>query len=253
MLISAPEVEHELVLTRLFNDFLAGPANSVLKMVGLPAEGHRPWGNALVMELLVVLLIVLLFAFLRPRLSADKPGPVQHLVEVIYLFLQQTADQMGIRHSERYTPMFATLFFLLLSANLIGLIPGLESPTMDYIMPLGCAVVVFVYYNFMGFKIQGVWNYLKHFAGPVIYLAPLILPIEIVSHFVRPMSLTIRLYANMYAGELITNAFMDLTKVVIPVIFMGLHLFVSFLQAYIYNYLGYFLSSGDLGWRCPVS
>ncbi len=242
--MSAPEVEHELFLTKLFNDALAGPANAILKMAGLK-EDHRPWDNAMVMELLVVVLMVLLFSYLRPRLSVDKPGKLQHVIEVIYQFIQKTADEMGIHHSERYTPLFATMFFLLLFANLIGLIPGLESPTMGYIMPLGCAVVVFVYYHYMGFKIQGVVSYLKHFMGPVIWLAPLILPIEIVSHFVRPMSLTIRLYANMFAGEQITNAFMDLTKIIIPVVFMGLHVFVSLLQAYIFTLMAMIYISGS--------
>jgi F-type H+-transporting ATPase subunit a len=215
-----------------------------LKMVGLK-EDHRPWDNAMVMELLVVFLMVLLFSFLRPRLSVDKPGKLQHLVEVVYQFPKKTADEMGIHHSEKYMPMFATMFLLILFANLIGLIPGLESPTMGYIMPLGCAVVVFAYYNYLGFKMQGVVTYIKHFMGPVWWLAWLVFPIEIVSHFVRPMSLTIRLYANMFAGEQITIAFMDLTKIVIPVIFLGLHVFVSLLQAYIFTLLTMIYVSGS--------
>ena len=148
MLIAVPEVETELVLTKFFNHMLAAPANAVLKMVGKPEE-LNPWNNSLPMEILVVLLLVVMFALLRSRLSVDKPGPFQHMVEVIYGFLKQTSDEMGIHHSEKYVPMFATLFFLVLFANLIGLIPGFESPTMDYAMPLGCAVVVFVYYNYL--------------------------------------------------------------------------------------------------------
>jgi F-type H+-transporting ATPase subunit a len=234
MLMAAPEVEHEIFLTRFFNDTLAVPANAVLKMVGMK-EDARPWDNALPMELLVVLLIVVLFTILRSRLSVDKPGPVQHMVEEVCGFLKQTADEIGIHHSERYMPMFGTLFFLILFANLIGLIPGFEAPTMSYAMPLGCAVVVFVYYNYLGFKVQGVGPYLKHFMGPLLALAPLMIPIEIISHLARPMSLTIRLRANMFAGEQVTNAFMDLTKLIVPVIFMFLHVFVSFLQAYIFT------------------
>jgi F-type H+-transporting ATPase subunit a len=233
MLMAAPEVEPELFLTKFFNDLLAGPANAVLKMVGMK-EDARPWDNALPMELLVVLLMVVLFTFLRSRLSVDKPGPLQHMVEEVYGFLKQTADEIGIHHSEKYVPMFATIFFLILFANLIGLIPGFESPTMSYAMPLGLAVVVFLYYNFLGFKVQGVGPYLKHFMGPIWWLAWLMIPIEIISHLARPMSLTVRLRANMFAGEQVTNAFMDLTKLVVPVAFMALHIFVSFLQAYIF-------------------
>jgi len=232
--MAVPEVEHELFLTKFFNDTLAGPANAVLKMVGMK-EDARPWDNALPMELLVVVLMVILFSYLRSQLSVDKPGGLQHMVEVVYDFLRTTAEEIGIHHAEKYVPMFATLFFLILFANLIGLIPGFESPTMGYAMPLGCAVVVFIYYNYLGFKVQGVLPYLKHFMGPLIALAPLMIPIEIISHLARPMSLTIRLRANMYAGEQVTNAFMDLTKLVVPVVFMFLHVFVSFLQAYIFS------------------
>jgi F-type H+-transporting ATPase subunit a len=244
MLMMAPEVEPELFLTKIFNDALAGPANAALKLVGLP-ESARPWDNALPMELLVVLLLVALVLLVRSRLSVDKPGAMQHVVEVIYEFLGNTADEVGIHHSERYLPFFATLFFLILFANLIGLIPGFESPTMSYAMPLGCAVVVFCYYHYLGFKIQGVGTYLKHFLGPMLLLAPILLPIEIVGHLARPMSLTIRLRANMFAGEQVTNAFLDLTKLIVPVVFMGLHLFVSFLQAYIFTLLSMIYVSGS--------
>src|SRR3981081_3605120 len=99
MLMSVPEVEHEIFLTKFFNDTLAGPANTILKMVGLEKEDvPRPWANAPPLGLLVGLLMELLFTFLRSRLSVDKPGPLQHLAEVIYGFLKNTADEIGIHH-----------------------------------------------------------------------------------------------------------------------------------------------------------
>src|SRR5260370_17374355 len=101
-------------------------------------------------------------------------------------------------------------------------------------VPAGCAVVAFAYYNLMGFSEQGVWNYLKHFAGPMPALAILMIPIELVSHLARPLSLTIRLFANMYAGEQVTLVFLSLTYLVAPAIFMGLHVFVSFLHSYLF-------------------
>jgi F-type H+-transporting ATPase subunit a len=117
---------------------------------------------------------------------------------------------------------------------LIGIIPGFESPTMNPSVPAGCAVLVFVYYNFMGFKQQGLFKYMAHFAGPMPLLAPLMIPIELISHMARPLSLTIRLFANMLAGEKVTVVFLGLTYLVAPAVFMGLHVFVSFLQAYIF-------------------
>jgi F-type H+-transporting ATPase subunit a len=98
-------------------------------------------------------------------------------------------------------------------------------------------MAAFLYYNIEGARSQGLFKYLAHFAGPVWWLAPLMIPIEIISHLARPMSLTIRLFANMFAGEQVTVIFLGMVPVVIPAIFMGLHVFVSFLQAYIFMLL----------------
>ena len=111
-------------------------------------------------------------------------------------------------------------------------------------VPLGCAVATFFYYNLMGIQAQGAFKYLAHFAGPMPLLAPLMVPIELISHMARPLSLTIRLYANMYAGEQVTMVFLGLTYLVVPALFMGLHVFVSFLQAYIFVLLTMMYVSG---------
>ena len=228
--------EHELWLTALFNDHLAGIANSILAVSHLTArEPARPWENWLVMELLVVVLMMVLIPLLR--LSVDKPGGTQHLFEVLYGFLKDSTEESGIHHGSKYIPFFGTIFVFVLFMNLIGVIPTFESPTMNPAVPCGLAICTFAYYNFMGVKENGVGKYLKHFIGPVPALALLMIPIEIVSHFARPLSLTIRLYANMFAGEQVTNAFLGLTYLVAPAIFMGLHVFVSFLQAYIFTLL----------------
>jgi F-type H+-transporting ATPase subunit a len=120
---------------------------------------------------------------------------------------------------------------------LIGVIPSFESPTMFPAVTAGCAMAAFLYYNIVGIKVQGILKYLAHFAGPIWYMAPLMIPIEIVSHLARPMSLTIRLYANMLAGEKVTLVFLGLTYLVMPAVFMGLHVFVSLLQAYVFAVL----------------
>ncbi len=230
--------EHELWLTRLFNDHLAALANTVLGWFGVHAHHPaRPWENWLVMELLVVVLMMIGVAVIRGGLSVDKPGKMQHLIEVIWAFLREAADDAGLHHPEKYLPYFATLFFFILICNLIGVIPAFESPTMVPSVPAGLALATFAYYNFWGFREQGVWPYIKHFAGPMPILAPLMVPIEVVSHLARPMSLTIRLFANMFAGEQVTMAFLKLTFLVAPALFMGLHVFVSFLQAYIFALL----------------
>jgi len=231
-------MEHEFWLTRLFNDYLGGPLNSLLTSIGHPAEDPaHPWTNWIVTELLVVAIIFVLFAVLRSRLSADKPGKLQLIFEAVYNFVAGQAHDAVDHGSSKYVPFLGTIFIFILFMNLIGIIPGFESPTMTPAVPLGLAVSVFLYYHWMGFRAQGVGKYLAHFAGPMLWLAPLMVPIEIISHFARPLSLTIRLYANMFAGEKVTTTFLSLTFFAIPAVFMGLHVFVAFLQAFIFMLL----------------
>jgi F-type H+-transporting ATPase subunit a len=227
--------EHEIWLTQLFNENLAGLGNWLLALFRVHAENPaRPWANFITMQILVAGIIVVLFALLRPRLSMDHPGKMQHLMEAIYTFLRgEASDNIG-HEGPKFLPFLGTLFIFILFSNLIGIIPGFESPTMNPSVPAGCAVLVFLYYNFMGFRQQGFFPYLKHFAGPMPILAPLMVPIELISHMARPLSLTIRLFANMLAGEKVTVVFLGLTYLVAPALFMGLHVFVSFLQAYIF-------------------
>jgi F-type H+-transporting ATPase subunit a len=227
--------EPELWITRIFNDSLAPVGNFFLGIVGQPAQG-RPWADFIVMQILVVLLLVLLFAILRPRLSVDRPGGLQHIFEMVYDFVNsQAEDQVG-HDGHKYIAYFGTIFIFILTCNLIGLIPAFESPTMNAPVTCGCALATFVYYHAMGIRANGL-GYIKHFMGPMVFLAPLMFPIEVVSHLARPLSLTVRLYANMFAGEQVTLVFLKLTFFLVPVVFMGLHLFVGIIQAYIFMLL----------------
>lgn len=236
--------EQEPWLTALFNEHLAGVANSVLNAVHYKVEDPaHPWATWMVMELLVVAFIVILFAVLRPKLSVDKPGGLQHVFESFYNFFKVTTDEAGIHHGERFIPYFGTIFIFILFMNLLGIIPTFESPTMSASVTLGLALCTFLFYNAAGVKANGP-GYLKQFLGPVLFLAPLMIIIEIISHLARPLSLTIRLYANMMAGDQVTGAFEKVVPLVVPVIFMGLHVFVAFLQAYIFMLLSIVYVSG---------
>src|SRR5579864_4065031 len=238
-------MEHEFWLTRLFNDFLGGPLTSFLTAIGHPpADPAHPWENWIVTEILVVAVIMVLFAFLRSRLSAEKPGKLQMTFEAIYNFVTGQARDAIEHGSSKYVSFVGTLFIFILFMNLIGVIPGFESPTMTPAVPLGLAVSVFFYYHWAGLRAQGLGRYLAHFAGPMPWLAPLMVPIEFISHLARPLSLTIRLYANMFAGEKVTLTFLTLTYLVFPAIFMGLHVFVAFLQAFIFMLLAIIYVSG---------
>lgn len=228
---------HELWITALFNRALAGPANALLNAIHFPAHDPRnPWTDWMVCEILVVLFVLVFFGVLRSRLSVDRPGKIQHSFELVYEFVHASAEEVVGHDGSKYIAFFGTIFLFILFLNLIGLIPGFDSPTMYPMVPLGFAVSTFIFYHATGMRAHG-FGYIKQFLGPFWWLAFLMLPIEIISHFARPLSLTVRLFANMFAGEQVYLTFIALTKVIIPVVFIGLHLFVSFLQAYIFMLL----------------
>jgi len=227
-------MEHQLWITDIVNRAFAGPANAILNCLRVPAKDpSHPWTNWMVCEILVVLLMVVLFA---RRLSVQTPGKFQHMVELTYEFVHASAEEVVGQAGARYLPFFSTIFLFILLMNLIGLIPGFESPTMHPMVPLGLAVAAFAFYHYAGIRAHG-FGYIKQFLGPFWWLAGLMLPIELISHLARPLSLTVRLFANMFAGYQVYSTFVTLTKIIIPVIFIGLHFFVSFLQAYIFMLL----------------
>lgn len=235
----------DLWLAKLFNAYLAGPANTVLGWVGIPPQSE-PWTNFMVMQILLVVVIMVFFAILRTGLSVDRPGKLQQLFEVIYEFVRDQTDEFVGHGGHKYLPFFGLLFLFVLFGNLIGLIPGLESPTMYPYVPAGCALATFFYYNAAGIKEQGLGKHLAHLAGPIWWMAPLMFLIEVMGHLSRPLSLTLRLYANMYAGEQVTDVFLRLTYFIVPAVFMALHLFVALLQAYIFMALTMIYVAGSV-------
>jgi F-type H+-transporting ATPase subunit a len=224
----------QLLFTRLLNHWFAGPVTALLAALHIrPEYPQAPITNAVAMELLVVGFLLIVFIMVRSSLSIESPGGLQHMFEGLQAFIEgQSRDVIG-HHSERFTPFLVTLGLFILIANLFGVVPGLESPTASPVVPLGCAICAFVYYQFQGFRASGV-GYLKHFLGPMWWLSPLMLPLEIISHLARLMSLTIRLYANMFAGDMVTLVFFSLIPLAVPVVFLGLHIGVALLQAYIF-------------------
>ena len=238
----------ELFFTHFLNQYFGGIASRILSALGAHpiAAGEKsqyfftynpaaPITNFFAMELLVVLILLVLFIWARTRISVDSPGTLQHVFELAEEFVNHQSEEIIPAHgTEQFTPFLVALGLFILISNLIGLIPGFVSPTATPAVPLGLAIVTWFYYHFNGIKKQGIGTYAKHFMGPVWWLAWLMIPIEVIGHFARLMSLTIRLYANIYAGDLVTMVFFSLIPIGIPVIFLGLHLFVSLLQAYIF-------------------
>jgi F-type H+-transporting ATPase subunit a len=227
-----------LAWTRLLNGIFGGPLTSLLQSMGISLKHPgAPITDAFALEFLIALVMLAFFLVVRMTLSVEKPAPVQQFAEMIHEFVGGQAEQI-IGHGYEQFQSFATIIFLfILSCNLIGLIPGVNSPTELEIVTLALAVATFLYYNFYGFKANGFGGYLKQFAGPMWQLSWLLFPIELISHFARIMSLSVRLYANMFAGGLVTLVFFSLIPIGVPVIFLGLHLLVSVIQAFVFMLL----------------
>ena len=146
-------------------------------------------------------------------------------------------DSIAGRQNRKYASLSITMFFSIFLLNIIGLVPGMSSPTTTVSTTVSFALVVFLTFNFYGIREQGLWTYLKHFAGPVWWLAPLLFPLEILSTVLRILTLNLRLYWNITADHIVLGVFTNLTKYVIPVIFYGLGTFVCFMQAFVFTIL----------------
>lgn len=227
----------QLLFTRFLNHHFASQVDSLLLALHIhPAYQHAPISNAFAMELLVFIAMLLYFVAVRTSLSVENPGAVQHFAEMTHEFVGSSSESIIGHGYERFVAYLTVLPLFILLANLMGLVPGLESPTANAVVPLGFAIVTFLYYHYHGIRSNG-FGYIKQFLGPVWWLAPLMLPIEIISHFARVLSLTVRLYANMFAGDMVTLAFFSLIPIGIPLIFLTLHFGVAFIQAYVFMVL----------------
>ena len=229
------------ILVRWLNDLFMGIEARAFQSIGiLPAEAAQQAvkvNQAFGLELLVAAGLIAFFLLVRLTLAVEKPNPAQQIAEMVHEFTGSQADQIIGHGYERFQAFVTCILLFVVINNLLGLVPGLETPTGQPWVPLGIALLTFLYYNFYGIQEKGIKGYLKEFAGPLWWLAPLLFPIEIISHLARIMSLTIRLYANMLASDLVTLVFFSLVPVVVPSIFLGLHFAVSLLQAYIFMVL----------------
>jgi F-type H+-transporting ATPase subunit a len=227
----------ELPLTRFVNEQL-GPKILVLSQALhlRPPHGRVEFSDSFVMELLVTFLLLTLFVAIRLSMSVENPKALQQLVEMLHEFVSDLALEIIGTQAPRFISFLSSLFLFILVMNVIGCFPGLQSPTLSISVPLGIAIVTWIYYHAHGIWEQR-WAYRKQFLGPVGWLTPLMLPLEINMHFTRLVSLTLRLWANMYAGELVILVFFSLIPVGLPVMFTALHLAVGILQAYLFMLL----------------
>ena len=227
----------QLLLTRFLNAHFAAPVTGLLEAMHVqPIYPQAPITNAFAMEMLIFVALLAYFVIVRVTLSVEKPAGVQHLAEMTHEFVLSQSESIIGHGYEKFAAYLTVLALFILLGNLMGLVPGLESPTANVVVPLGFALTTFVYYHYHGIRANGA-AYIKQFLGPVWWLYPLLLPIEIISHCARVLSLTVRLYANMFAGDLLTLAFFSLVPVGIPLVFLGLHFGVAIIQAYVFMLL----------------
>lgn len=256
--------EHLNWFTVLLNNWFGGATLSLLHALHVtPNDPAHPIPNHVAMGIVVFLIAALFFLWLRPRISAEKPGAAQQIME----YLLTNPMEVGIadllrdnvaHHADSYIPMVGSISIFILMSNAISIFPAFDSPTADKSVPLACAVLTFIYYNFSGFKHLGAKGYAKTFAGPIPWMAPVLFPVEVISNLARLISLTVRLWANIVASELIYVIFLGMLltpalnvrvthpalgfvlavfPAIFPVAFILLHAFVAVVQAFVFTIL----------------
>lgn len=235
------------LVAKLFVIFPALEGNLArLKHVVNPAEPVNPLhdGEALFTSIVIILALILAALYLRPKLLdyeksviPDSKLSLRTFFEVfIGYFYDMMKDAMGPKRAKRYFPIVGTCACFIFFANILGLVPGFMPPTGTWNITIGCALVVFVAFNYYGLKENG-FNYIKHYAGPVWWLAPLIFPLEILSMLIRPLTLSVRLMLNMAVDHLLMGIFLGLVPLFLPVPLMVLGTLVAAIQTLVFALL----------------
>jgi len=197
-----------------------------------------------------LILVVAIALFLANKATANLqavPGTTQNVFETFLGgVMTMGKDVIGEEMARKYLPLIATIGIFVFLSNVIGIIPGFESPTANINVTLPLALMVFIYYNYEGIREQGAANYFKHFAGPVPALAPLMFPIEIVSHISRIISLSFRLFGNIKGDDLFLWVLLMLAPFLVPLPAYMMLTFMAFLQTFIFMILTYVYLAGAI-------
>lgn len=259
---------HETVtfITRWVNDLLGPAAAALLSWLHIKPENPQlPIPQQVVMAVIVLIVCTILALILRARLSVERPGAMQQVAELLMtnplgFGIKDLLEENAGHDAARYIPFVGSISIFILFANLIGAFPNtfLMAPTEIVTVPLACALLTFVYFNYHGVRHHGPAGYIGQFAGPVPALSWLILPVEMISATARMLSLTVRLWANIFASDLLIAIFVGLFSglsvwgwerspvwgivlsalaAVFPIAFFVLHIFVSIVQAYVFTIL----------------
>jgi F-type H+-transporting ATPase subunit a len=230
-------MHHEFWIVTAFNRIFGSAVAAALAPLGFHLDPAHAVPDYLVMCLIILVGLTALCLLVRSQLSVENPGKLQILMEdAVGGLIGILTEYMGPKGA-RYLPLIGTIGLFIFTANMIGKIPGLMSPTANINVTLGCAITVWCYYHLMGVKEQGIGSYLKHFAvmpGAPIAIAPLVLIIEIISHASRVMSLALRLFGNVFGEEMVVVIIASIVPFVAPLPMMVLGVVTGSLQAYIF-------------------
>ena len=221
----------------LWDKFLGNFGSSAESAFGpYTPETAIPWYT--VMFFIACILSVVIIWILKGKLSESEPGGGQQTLEFSVLAVRSMIEDIIGPHGLKYFPVVMTFAVLILVSNLMGLFPLFMSPTAATSVTFALGLSSFLYYNFIGIKENGLLNHLKHFAGPIWWIAPLIFPIELISNFIRPFSLGIRLFGNLFADEKVLETVANLappyTQWLLPLPLMGLSVFVALVQTFVF-------------------
>jgi F-type H+-transporting ATPase subunit a len=230
--------EHPLLIVDVFNAVFGPPVRAAGEALGYefynPAQ---PIPFHIAIGFLILAAYTALGLFVRARLSVENPGKLQLAMEgLVKGFIALLQDWVGPK-GPRFLPLIMTLGLFILTSNYLGMVPGFLAPTSTINTTLGCALTIWVYYHYQGVKEQGLWPYVKHFAAPPgapLFIAPIMLPIEIISHLSRVLSLSLRLFGNVFGEELVIIILFGIIPFLVPLPMMFLGLITGGLQAVIF-------------------
>jgi len=228
------ELEHSLFIVDFFNKIVGKPLAFLLGLAGIEVENPEHLVPDYIVMCLIVAVVLILFFGLASRRLNLVPSKLQNILELIIQAFESILVEMIGERGKKYLPLIATIGLFILSCNLLGLVPGFMSPTSKLNVTLGCALVVFFYYHWQGIRFQGLFKYLKHFTGPIPLIAPLLIPIEIISHFSRPVSLSLRLFGNIFAEELLILVIASIIPFFLPLPFMAIAILTAIIQAFVF-------------------
>jgi len=231
------KLHHELWIVNAINAVLGPVVALGYRALGMEIPDGKLVPDYLAMLLVLSAALVALAFVVRSRLSVENPGKLQILLEDAVQGLYSMLDMLVGPKGRRYLPLIGTVFVIIWLSNLAGLVPGLMAPTSNINVTVGCALLVWFYYHIEGIRAQGLGAYLKHFAMPPgipVFLAPIMIIIEPISHLARAMSLSLRLFGNVFGEELVILILASLVPFVVPLPMMMLGVLTGTLQAGIF-------------------